>query len=247
MTDVLDGADVVVHLAGQPGVRASWGAEFSAYTDDNVNATQRVLEATRRVSPQARVLYASSSSVYGQALSYPTDENVLPRPYSPYGVTKLAGEHLVGLYRENFGLDTASFRFFTVYGPRQRPDMAFHRFLTSALEGRALPVNGDGEQVRDFTFIDDIVDALVRAAGYDGTLPPVMNLSGGSHVTINEVLAVLGELLGAPPEVVHGPAVPGDVRRTGGDSALARRVLGWAPGTTIAEGLARQLESLRRG
>lgn len=236
------GFQAIVHLAGQPGVRKSWGDDFTAYSRGNVDATQRLLEAALHASPGSRFVYASSSSVYGQAETYPTTEGMLPRPHSPYGVTKLAGEHLVGLYGENFGLTTTAFRFFTVYGPRQRPDMAFTRFLTAAREGAPISVYGTGEQVRDFTFVEDIVSALVAAVNSREPLPPVMNLSGGSSVSVNEVLEAIAEIAGRPLDIQRSESMRGDVFRTGGDSSLARTALGWRPVTPLVQGLQRQWE-----
>lgn len=238
---LLAGIDVIVHLAGQPGVRGSWGSQFHDYVNANVAATQRLLEAaTAMPVPVRRFVYSSSSSIYGQATSYPTTETAVPKPFSPYGVTKLAGEHLTSLYRENFGLPSVSFRFFTVYGPRQRPDMAFARFFTAMRDGKALTVYGDGTQVRDFTFVGDIVDALLSAAEATGPLPGVMNLAGGSSITVLEVLDEIGRLVGREPVLEFKPAVDGDVYRTGGSADLARGVLGWVPSTGISEGLAHQ-------
>jgi len=242
---VLDGADAVIHLAGQPGVRKSWGDEFLNYTRANVDATQRLLEALVRNAPNARFLYASSSSVYGQAETYPTREDALPRPLSPYGVTKLAGEHLAGLYAESFGVWTAAFRFFTVYGPRQRPDMAFTRFLKAARDGEPISVFGTGEQIRDFTFVGDIVGALVLALDATEPLPRVMNLSGGSSVSVNEVLETIADVTGKPIDVQRLDAVRGDVFQTGGDSSRARDALDWRPSVSLREGLQRQWEWIR--
>ncbi len=227
-----------------PGSRACaprGGASFDEYLQLNVHTTQRLLEASRR-SAISRFVYASSSSVYGQAGSYPTDESMLPRPFSPYGVTKLAGEHLVSLYRENYALPTVSFRFFTVYGPRQRPDMAFSRFFASAIAGTPVTVYGDGTQVRDFTFVGDVVNALLRVSSHEGQLPPVMNLAGGSSVTVLQVLDTIAELTGRPVDIEHLPTVNGDVFRTGGVANLAREALGWAPQTTLESGLRAQYE-----
>lgn len=238
-------ADVVFHLAGQPGVRASWGDEFEAYARDNILATNRLLTAVASRPVPPRVVYASSSSVYGDALRYPTGEDVLPQPISPYGVSKLAGEHLVGAYAAEHGVQATSFRFFTVYGPRQRPDMAFHRFLTAALQGDEIRINGDGAQVRDFTYVDDIVDALVLAADAAGPLPAVMNLAGGTEATVSEVLQIVASVTGAPLRIRHVARPKGDVLRTTGDSALARTALGWAPATALAEGIERQWHALR--
>src|SRR4051812_32930977 len=151
---LLDGVDVVYHQAGQPGVRLSWASGFAEYDSHNIIATQRLLEGARAAGV-ARVVYASSSSVYGNAPRYPTSEDDLPQPHSPYGVTKLAAEHLCNLYAANWGVHTVSLRYFTVYGPRQRPDMAMHRLIESALAGTPFPLYGDGSAVRDFTFVDD--------------------------------------------------------------------------------------------
>ncbi|QAY74585.1 NAD-dependent epimerase/dehydratase family protein [Agromyces protaetiae] len=241
LDDLLADVEVVIHLAGQPGVRASWGESFDEYLQLNVHTTQRLLEASRRADI-TRFVYASSSSVYGQADSYPTDESMLPRPFSPYGVTKLAGEHLVSLYRENYGLPTVSFRFFTVYGPRQRPDMAFSRFFASAIAGAPVTVYGDGTQIRDFTFVGDVADALLRVSAHDGPLPPVMNLAGGSSVTVLEVLDTIAAITGRRVDIEHLPTVNGDVFRTGGVAHLARETLGWTPRTALANGLRAQFD-----
>lgn len=162
--------EYVFHQAGQPGVRASWGADFETYTASNVNATQKLLEAFKDSKSLKRFVYASSSSVYGNAETYPTNELVRPQPRSPYGVTKLAAEHLCSLYAANFGMPTVSLRYFTVYGPKQRPDMAFTRFLTCAISGRPISLFGTGNQIRDFTYIDDVIEANIAAA--QSELPP---------------------------------------------------------------------------
>jgi len=236
--------DAIVHLAGQPGVRGSWGEQFGAYAHANISTTQRLLEAMKAV-PDARLVYASSSSVYGQAESYPTTEDTIPAPHSPYGVTKLAGEHLVHLYRANDGLDTVAFRFFTVYGPSQRPDMAFTRFLKAAATGEPVHVYGDGEQIRDFTYVGDIVAAVLAAIDAEGRLPRVMNLSGGSSASVNEVLDVIGDITGCPVEVRYETSVRGDVLRTGAMNDLARSAIGWTPRVSLSEGLRRQWKAVR--
>jgi UDP-glucuronate 4-epimerase len=240
------GIDAVFHLAGQPGIRGSWGDQFTTYTRANVDATQRLLEASLRYGELKRFVYASSSSVYGQAETFPTSETTLPQPFSPYGVTKLAGEHLTGLYRANYNLPTVAFRFFTVYGPAQRPDMAFTRFLRAAATGSKISIYGSGEQVRDFTFVDDIVAALISSAVAPHSLPPVMNLSGGSSVSVNDVLRTIREISGSQLDVEYIDAVKGDVSRTGGDSSLALSALGWSPRTPLAEGLRRHYEWVLR-
>ena len=162
----LDGAAIVYHLAGQPGVRPSWGNQFDQYVRDNVIATQRLLECLKG-NPIQRFVFAGSSSVYGDAEMFPTKESALPRPVSPYGVTKLAAEHLTHLYTQNFGIPAVSVRYFTVYGPRQRPDMAFARFMEALSDGEEIEVYGDGEQTREFTYVSDAVEGTIRAAGAD--------------------------------------------------------------------------------
>jgi UDP-glucuronate 4-epimerase len=237
---LMDGVDVVFHQAGQPGVRLSWSEGFARYTAYNVLATQRLLEAARATDVR-RLVYASSSSVYGNAPSYPTGEHDLPRPHSPYGVTKLAGEHLCGLYAQNWGVPTVSLRYFTVYGPRQRPDMAMHRFIEATLDGAPVQVFGDGEQVRDFTYVGDAVAANLAAATADVAPGTVVNVAGGGSITVNALLELLGELTGSPVAVDRRPAQAGDVRVTRGSNERARQLLGWTPRWSLQEGLAEQL------
>jgi UDP-glucose 4-epimerase len=232
--------DVVFHLAAQPGVRASWGAEFATYTHHNVLATQRLLERYRE-SRLERFVYASSSSVYGDAERYPTPEDLLPRPFSPYGVTKLAGEHLVLLYGRNFGLPGVALRYFTVYGPRQRPDMAFHRFCRAMLRGETITVYGDGSQSRDFTFVADAVEATFLAWERGGG-PAVYNVGGGSQVEVREVVDLLERRLGVKANVRHEPMPPGDPLRTRADSTRLRAALGMVPSVGIEQGLAAEAE-----
>ena len=239
---ILLGADVVFHEAGQPGVRTSWGDDFTTYLQANVHVTQRLLEAARRAESLKRFVYASSSSVYGDAQQFPTREEDRPAPVSPYGVTKLAAEHLCSLYAANFGVPTVSLRYFTVYGPRQRPDMAFTRFLRAAAQGRPLDLSGSGVQVRDFTFVDDVVAANVRAATEDVAPGSVLNIAGGTNTSMIEVIDIIDSLSGTPLEVRRHPRSDGDVFRTGGDASLARQALGWKPAVGLEEGLARQWE-----
>jgi nucleoside-diphosphate-sugar epimerase len=226
---------VVYHQAAQPGVRASWGADFAIYTHHNVLATQRLLERYRGGALE-RFVYASSSSVYGDAERYPTDETMLPRPFSPYGVSKLAGEHLVLLYARNFGMSVAALRYFTVYGPRQRPDMAFHRFCRAMLRDEPIVVYGDGTQSRDFTYIDDAIEANVRAGS--GNVPHgLYNVGGGSQVEVMESIAVLERALDRKARVRFEPRPPGDPLRTRADAGRLRADLGFAPSTPIERGL----------
>ena len=237
----LDGAVVIFHQAGQPGVRMSWGSGFSDYCEHNIKATQRLLEAAKAVATP-RFVYASSSSVYGNAASYPTRETDLPGPNSPYGVTKLAAEHLCGLYTANWGLATVSLRYFTVYGPRQRPDMAIRRLADAAVTGTPFQLYGDGRQVRDFTFVSDVVSANI-AAGF-GDVPPgtVVNIAGGSHAVMTELIDVVGELAGTPVDCQRQPQEAGDVQQTGGAVDRAHELLGWEPRVSLREGLAAQVE-----
>lgn len=239
---ILDGIDVIFHLAGQPGVRASWGTEFETYTYCNIAATQRLLEACRGSSTLRRMVYASSSSVYGNAERYPTNERDRPQPVSPYGVTKLAAEHLCCLYAASFAVPTVSLRYFTVYGPGQRPDMAFTRFAMAAVTGDPITIYGSGEQVRDFTYVDDVVEANLLAAQSSCLAGAVLNVAGGTHTSVNEVLRVFEELTGAGLAVTRVNAVAGDVHRTGGDTTAIRSALGWSPTVELREGIARQLD-----
>jgi UDP-glucuronate 4-epimerase len=243
LSRLLERAEVVYHLAGQPGVRASWGEEFDIYLAQNILTTQKLLEATRG-RPLAKFVFASSSSIYGQAESFPTHEASLPRPVSPYGVTKLAAEHLANLYHSAFDVPTVALRYFTVFGPRQRPDMAFSRFIAAALEERPLTIIGDGGQSRDFTYVGDAVAATI-AAGERGVGGRIYNVAGGCQATVLEVVETLAGLLGRPLEREHLEPVPGDPRKTGGDTSAARADLGYAPSTTLEDGLRKQLEQAR--
>jgi UDP-glucuronate 4-epimerase len=241
---LLAGCDVVFHLAGEPGVRASWGDRFDVYERRNVLATQRVLEAAKSHA-RLRVVYASSSSIYGDAERMPTPEDTLPKPFSPYGVTKLAAEHLCVLYHANHGVETVSLRYFSVYGPRQRPDMAFNRFCRAALHGEPLTIFGDGEQTRDFTFVADVVAATRSAAVAPGAAGRVYNVGGGTRVSVNRALELIAELAGRRLDVRYAERERGDVRATGADTSLARAELGFRPSTSLEAGLAAELEWMR--
>ncbi len=237
----LEGATVIFHQAGQPGVRMSWGSGFSDYCEHNIKATQRLLEAAKTVATP-RFVYASSSSVYGNAAAYPTRETDLPGPNSPYGVTKLAAEHLCALYTANWGLPTVSLRYFTVYGPRQRPDMAIRRLADAAVTGAPFHLYGDGRQVRDFTFVSDVVSANI-AAGFGDVAPgTVVNIAGGSHAVMTDLIDLVGELAGAPVDCQRRPQEAGDVQQTGGAIDRAHALLGWEPRVSLREGLAAQVE-----
>ncbi len=232
---LLEGIDAVLHLAGQAGVRTSWGQAFAIYTENNVLATQRLLEAARD-SQVSRFFYSSSSSVYGDTPDLPTHEDSRLCPVSPYGVTKLAGEYLCWLYHSNFGLPVVAARYFTVYGPRQRPDEAIHRFIRAIRDGKTISVYGDGEQTRDFTFVQDAVDATLAALKSEVT-GMVFNVGGGSRVTVNQTIALLESLMGKKATVEHQPAQPGDVRHTLSETSRAQEILGYAPKVSLQEGL----------
>jgi UDP-glucose 4-epimerase len=233
---LLKGVTHVFHLAAQAGVRKSWGDDFRTYTSHNVDATQRLLEASKGL-PLHRFVYASSSSVYGDVAQIPMREDAYLQPLSPYGVTKLAAEHLCHLYFANHGVPTVSLRFFTVYGPRQRPDMAFHRFIRAAFEGSPITLYGDGGQTRDFTYVADIVAANM-AAGDRGRPGAVYNIGGGSRVSVLEVLELVGKLTGRPLQVRREETQKGDMRDTFADTTRARADLGFTPRYTLERGLA---------
>jgi UDP-glucose 4-epimerase len=235
LASLLDGTTHVFHLAAQAGVRKSWGREFQVYTSLNVDATQILLEACVG-RPIERVVYASSSSVYGDEASLPMREDSALHPVSPYGVTKLAAEQLCYLYFVNHGVPTVSLRYFTVYGPRQRPDMGFHRFFTALLGGGPLVQFGDGLQTRDFTFVADAASAT-HAAAVRGVPGRVYNIGGGSRVSLREVFALLGRVTGREVRIEHQPAQKGDMRDTYADTTRAQADLGFAPSVTLEEGL----------
>lgn len=239
----LAGAKVVFHLAGQPAVRPSWGRDFDRYVRDNILATQRLLEAIRGVTLE-RLVFAGSSSVYGNAEVFPTKETTLPQPISPYGMTKLAAEHLTMVYMRNFGIPVVSLRYFTVYGPRQRPDMAFSRFMHALATNEEIEVFGDGEQTREFTYVSDAVDGTVKAMTAD-VAGMIINLGGGSRVTINRVLDTLQEISHIDVRRRNLPAAAGDPRHTGASINLARERLGWEPRVSLRDGLAEQWEWFR--
>lgn len=240
LVDVLEGVDAVAHLAGEPGVTTSWGPAFARYLERNVMATQRLLEVVCGVGPR-RFVYASSSSVYGAGTDALRARGE-PRPTSPYGVSKLAAEALVGAYSSSFGLPAVSLRYFSVYGPRQRPDMAAHRFVEALLDGRPVTVFGDGSQVRDYSYVGDVVDATIRALTAD--LPPgaVLDVASGHPVDVSTLISRLRELLLAgSPSVEQLAERRGDVARTAGRIELARERLGWSPTTDLRSGLAQQV------
>jgi len=237
----LDGVSYVFHQAGQAGVRTSWGEAFRIYLEDNVLATQRLLEACKG-SAVRRFIYASSSSIYGDTADLPVKESSPPRPISPYGVTKLAAEHLCYLYHTNFGVPIVALRYFTMYGPRQRPDMAFYRFITAIRQEQPITIYGDGEQTRDFTFVADAVEANILALRVKA-LPDwrVWNIGGGSRASVNQVIRLLEQIIGQRAVLNHASPQHGDVRHTWADTSAARRDLGFSPRTNLQEGLQAQV------
>ena len=232
---LLDGVTHVFHLAAQAGVRKSWGQDFRIYTENNIEASQILLEACAPRS-LTRFVYASSSSVYGDRTAIPMREDMLPQPVSPYGVTKLAAEQLCYLYHVNFGVPAVSMRYFTVYGPRQRPDMAFHRFLKAAIKGEEIFLYGDGEQTRDFTFVSDAVAATIAAAE-QGLPGRSYNVGGGARVSMNDVLRIMESVVGHRIAVRREAAQKGDMRDTYADTSLARQDLGFSPSVALDEGI----------
>ncbi|MDF9278730.1 NAD-dependent epimerase/dehydratase family protein [Arthrobacter sp. EH-1B-1] len=238
--------EYIFHQAGQPGVRKSWGKDFSAYTRANIAATQILLETVKDSASLKKFVYASSSSVYGNAERYPTSESDRPQPLSPYGVTKLAAEHLCSLYGENFGVPTVSLRYFTVYGPGQRPDMAFTRFVRALLTDGEVRIFGTGEQIRDYTFVDDVVDANVRAALSKSEPGEVFNVAGGTNISLLDAIHTLETVAGRSMRLTHVDKVAGDVARTGGTTDKINTALGWAPTVTLTDGLTEHFEWGRR-
>lgn len=241
---LLDGQDWVFHQAGQAGVRSSWGPTFEIYTACNITATQRLLEAAIHASALKRFVFASSSSVYGNVATLPVTEDTLPQPVSPYGVSKLAAEHLCRLYWHTYQVPTVALRYFTVYGPRQRPDMAFHRFGRAILQGDELVVYGDGLQTRDFTYVNDVVEANMRAATVPDVAGHVFNIAGGSRVSLQRVIQLLEKVSGRVARVRWEASARGDMRDTFADTSRAQHALGYLPTVHLRDGLAAELAYL---
>ncbi|MGD8414625.1 MAG: NAD-dependent epimerase/dehydratase family protein [Candidatus Latescibacterota bacterium] len=240
---LLDGVDFVFHQAAQAGVRASWGTQFEDYIDCNVRATQKLCEAAKNKRLK-KFVYASSSSVYGDTDALPMTEDAVARPVSPYGVTKLDAENMCLLYKKSDGLPAVCLRYFTVYGPRQRPDMAFHKFLKSAMTGAPVEVYGNGEQTRDFTFISDIVAANILAMRYTGN-EAIFNIGGGSRVSINHVLDIIGRYARGDFDVRYKDSEKGDVKHTYADTSRARKELSYDPQTRLEDGIQREAEWIK--
>ena len=244
-SDLLVDVDIVYHQAAQAGVRASWGEGFRAYTERNINATQIILEAAKDAPNLKRLVYASTSSVYGNAETFPTPETICPEPVSPYGITKLAAERLGKLYHQNFGVPCVYLRYFTVYGPRQRPDMAFHKFFKWILQDEPISIYGDGQQTRDFTFVSDAIAANLAAGTIPEAVGEVFNIGGGSRVVLAEVINMMEEIVGRPIKKNFVEKARGDARHTSADVSKAQKILGYQPQVSLKEGLQREWEWLQ--
>jgi UDP-glucose 4-epimerase len=238
-------ADAIYHQAAQAGVRASWGQSFSYYTERNINATQIILEAAKESKSLKRLVFASTSSIYGDAETLPTSELIAPQPVSPYGITKLAAEYLCRLYYQNFQVPVTILRYFSVYGPRQRPDMAFHKFFKAAMAGESIPIYGDGQQTRDFTFVGDVVAANLAAATIPEAVGEIFNIGGGSRVVLADVLDKIEAIVGSPIQRNYLEKARGDARHTGADVSKAKKILGYNPQVSLVEGLTREWEWVR--
>ena len=240
--ELLKDVDVVYHQAAQAGVRSSWGKGFNDYTERNINATQIILEAAKEANSIKRFVYASSSSVYGNAEKMPTSETIPPAPVSPYGITKLAAERMCLLYYHNFNVPITALRYFTVYGPRQRPDMAFHKFFKAVIADEAISVYGDGQQTRDFTFVSDAVAANLAAGSVPEAIGEVFNIGGGSRVNLMDVLAIIEKTVKQPIKKEFVAKARGDARHTSADISKAQEILGYQPKVSLSEGLAKEWE-----
>ena len=243
-TALLRDVECCFHLAAQAGVRASWGREFRHYIHCNIDATQQLLEAARALH-MPKIVYSSSSSVYGNARQMPMSEDALPSPLSPYGVTKLSAEQMCVLYHYNYGLNVVALRYFTVYGPRQRPDMAFHKFIRAGLRGEPIEVYGDGNQTRDFTFVDDAVAANVAAMQWSKPLG-VFNVGGGANVGLQYVVGLIEQAVGRKLQIEFKPPVHGDVRDTHADTRRVAAELGWRAQVRVEEGIPAEVAWLRQ-
>ena len=245
-SELLKDTEVVFHQAAQAGVRASWGEHFHFYTERNLNATQVILEAAKEAKDLKRFVYASSSSIYGNAQKLPTPETTCPQPVSPYGITKLAAEQLCWQYHQNFAVPATALRYFTVYGPRQRPDMAFHKFFRAVLQDQPISIYGDGEQTRDFTFISDAVAANLSAASASEAVGEAFNIGGGSRVSLNQVLEKMEAAIGKKIQRTYHEKATGDARDTSAEISKAQKILSYSPQVGLAEGLTQEWEWIQK-
>jgi UDP-glucose 4-epimerase len=237
---LLEDVEIIYHQAAQAGVRASWGQSFPTYVERNINTTQTLLEAAKYAKSLKKFIFASTSSIYGDAEMLPTNEGVCPQPISPYGITKLAAEQLCGLYYKNFGIPFVGLRYFSVYGPRQRPDMGFHKFFKAILESNPITIYGDGQQSRDFTFVGDIISANLAAATIPEAVGQVFNIGGGSRVSLSEVLKTMEEIVGTTIKKEYVETAMGDARHTSADVSKAKQILNYKPKIPLVDGLTQE-------
>lgn len=243
LKQLLQNVDIVYHLAGIPGVRTSWGTDFLPYAENNIIVTQRLLEAAKS-STIRKFIYASTSSIYGYKTGM-VSEDMIPEPLSPYGVTKLSGEHLCNVYEKNFNVPVTILRYFTVYGPRQRPDMAFHRFIKQMLLKEPLTLFGDGTQSRDFTYISDCVRGTAAVMTMENSVGKIFNIGGLERATINEIIAMLEELTNQKAKISILEKAIGESKHTHADISHAQALLGYSPTTPLREGLVKEIDYIR--
>ena len=241
LSEIFQNSEYIFHLAAQPGVRKSWGKDFDIYNQNNIVITQKILESLKNNSILKKFVIASSSSVYGTQLGMMNEEESLTRPVSPYGVTKLAAENLTNLYHQNYGIPTIALRYFTVYGPRQRPDMAFTRFLYSIIKNKEFSIYGDGEQTRDFTYIDDIVSGTINAAT-SNSVGEILNLGGGSVIPLKKIIEIIKDMTGKDLKIKFGNEQKGDVKHTNADISKSKNLIDYKPKTDIKTGLKLQFD-----
>ena len=244
LSAIFENAEYIFHLSAQPGVRASWGKEFTVYVKNNISVTQKILESLKNNTTLKKFIFASSSSVYGNQSTIMNEDTSLTKPVSPYGVTKLAAENLVNLYYKNYEIPTISLRYFTVYGPRQRPDMAFNRFFCSIIKDKKLTIFGNGEQRRDFTYVDDIIDATINAATSD-SVGEILNVGGGSIFSLTQIIEFMKEITEKELEINFEKEQKGDVKYTNADISKAKKLINYKPSTDIKYGLTQQYEYIK--
>ncbi len=244
LSEIFQNSEYIFHLAAQPGVRKSWGKDFDIYNQNNIIITQKILESLKNNSILKKFVIASSSSVYGTQFGMMNEEESLTRPVSPYGVTKLAAENLTNLYHQNYGIPTIALRYFTVYGPRQRPDMAFTRFLYSIIKNKEFSIYGDGEQTRDFTYIDDIVSGTIAAAT-SNSVGEILNLGGGSVIPLKKIIEIIKDMTGKDLKIKFGNEQKGDVKHTNADISKSKNLIGYKPKTDIKTGLKLQFDYIK--
>ena len=244
LKEIFENVQYVFHLAGQPGVRKSWGKDFKIYNKNNIIVTQKILESLKDHNTLKKFVLASSSSVYGNQSGILNEEKSLTRPVSPYGVTKLAAENLTNLYYENFKIPTVSLRYFTVYGPKQRPDMAFTKFLYSIINDKKISIYGNGEQTRDFTYVDDIVSATINAATCN-PVGKIFNIGGGSVTSITQIIEIMKTLSSKDLKIEFTNEQKGDVKHTNADITKSKKLLDYIPKTDIKTGLQKQFDFIK--